>query len=129
MSAKVEKIIVASLLVIFAVAFGSTLIMKGFSLTKEEAIEISRNSETVQKEMEYADRYNLEVHYLNSTQVDEIRDQYPLLREQYPEHRGIWRVIWYIHNENDQSASAIAISHVIDEETGEIFHEGLLGAR
>ncbi len=89
MNTRLEKLVVSLLLVAFFSALASTLVMKGFSLTKEEAIEISRNSETVQKEMEYADRYNLEVHYLNSTQVDEIRDQYPLLREQYPEHRGI----------------------------------------
>ena len=119
------SIIVASLLFIFAAAFGSTLIMKELSLTKEEAVEISRNSATVQEWMEGSDRYVLEVGYLNSTQVNRAREDSPEKYGYYPANNGIWIVNWYIHPKDALSAVAIVIGQEIDEQTGQILFEDL----
>ena len=123
MNARLEKLVVSLLLVIFFVALANTFVSQGFSLTKEEAIEISRNSETVQHYMEESDHYSLEVHYLNSTQVDMAREEFPALQEMYPENRSIWTVTWYIHP-RPPSGAILFITDVIDDETGQIFHEG-----
>jgi len=104
-----EKLLV--ILVVFAFAFTSInmLVLQGNALTKEEAIEISRNSELVRSLLEDADWYTLEVHYLNNTQV--------------------WHIMWYIHPRDAVSAFRYVVSHIIDDETGEILAEGSMSAR
>ncbi len=117
MNTRLEKPIVSLLLVAFFSALASTIVMKGFSLTKEEAIEIGRRSETVQRYVEWSEnRYSLEVRYLNSTQVSELIQEYPENRQVYPENRNVWTVMWYFHG-------WIGIFQVIDDETGQIFCE------
>lgn len=82
----------------------------GSSLTKEEVIEISRNSPLVQKSFENSDRYAIEVH-----PPDEGHDT--------------WEVSWYIHVRGDPSAAAIGVTQNIDGKTGEIVAEGSIGLR
>jgi len=124
MNSRLEVLVVASLLVIFAVAFGSTLIMKGFSMTEEEAIEISRNSDTVRHYVEDGARYSLEVRYLNISQVNKARGDFPYLQEIYPESRNIWTVTWHIRPK-PPSGAVLFLTHVIDDETGHIVYEGV----
>lgn len=104
-----EKLLV--ILVVFAFAFTSVnmLVLQGNALTKEEAIEISRNSELVRSLLEDADRYTLEVHYSNNTRV--------------------WLIMWYIHPRDAVSAFSYGVGHTIDDETGEILHEGSVSFR
>jgi hypothetical protein len=110
-----EKLLVT--VVIASIVFTSTniLIGQGGALTREEAIEISRNTKLVQSFLENADRYTLEVHYLNKTQSDT--------------GHGIWTIIWYIHPANAVSAFSYDVIHIIDEETGEILEEGAGASR
>ena len=115
MRVNAEKVIATFVVLSFTLTLMSTLIVAGNSLTKEEAIEISRNSKLVQSLLEDADRYTLEVHYQNKT-------------ESGKEH-GIWLITWYIHPTGATSAFAFVISHAIDEETGEILYEGTASAR
>jgi len=124
-----EKVITTLVVLSFTLTLMSTFIVAGNSLTKEEAIEISRNSQLVQSLLEDADRYTLEVHYLNQTQVNEAREEYPWLQEFYPKDRSVWTVTWYIHPMGATSAFAYVVSHIIDAETGQILHEGWLSAR
>jgi hypothetical protein len=81
------------------------------SLTKDEAIKISRSSPLVQKSFENADRYTLEVHYQNASS---------------PKSHGVWDITWYIHVKGDPSGVAIGVSQSIDEENGQILSEGSL---
>ena len=83
-------------------------------LTKGEAIEISRNSELVQRLLDDADRYTLEVHHQNRTNFWD---------------RGVWHIVWYIHPEKAPSAFAYVASHTIDDRTGEILDEGTASLR
>jgi len=99
------------------------------SLSREEAIDISRRSELVCTLMENADRHTLEVHYMNKTQVNKAREEMPWLKEDFPENRSVWTVTWYIHPEGAVSAFAYVVSHVIDAETGQILHEGWVSMR
>jgi len=126
---KAEKVIVTLVVLSFALTVINMLVFQGFSLTKEEAIEISRSTRLVQDWLAEADRYGLEVFYLNSTQVNKAREEFPGLREMYPENRSIWVVTWYIHPKDAVSSFAYVAGHVIDEETGQIFYEGSASAR
>jgi len=104
-----EKVIVVLVVASFALTSMSTLITAGNPLTREEAIEISRNSQLVQRFWENADRYMLEVNYQNQTDV--------------------WHITWYIHPMDAVSAFAYVVSQSIDGETGEILDEGAASIR
>ena len=105
------------------------LVVRGDSLSREEAIEISRNSKLVRSLLEDSDRYTLEVHYMNETQVNKTREEQPWLQKFYPKDHSVWSVTWYIHPEGAVSAFAHVVSHVIDAETGQILHEGWASMR
>lgn len=120
---------------IFVVILGGTVVggLDGiFSIkSEEEAIEISKNSPTVQEQLQNADRYTVEVHYLNVTRIAELKEGRLELGlspgyEFLPTDHGAWHVVWYIHPKGAASAVAVVIGHYIDEETGEILHEGQL---
>ena len=110
-----EKIMAILVIVSFSLTSINILIVQEISLTKEEAIEISRNSKLVRSFLEDADRYTLEVHHLNKTQAG-------------MDH-GVWDITWYIHPNNAPSAFAYVVSHTIDEETGEILREEAMSLR
>lgn len=124
-----ERMMVMLVIVSFAFTSINIFAVQGFSLTREEAIEISRNSKLVRNLLEGADYYTLEVHYLNKTQVNEAREEYPWLQKYYPKDRSVWTVSWYIHPEGAVSAFRYGVWHVIDAETGQILHEGSASAR
>ena len=109
MNVNAEKVIVVLVVASFALTSMSTLITAGNPLTREEAIEISRNSQLVQRFWENADRYMLEVNYQNQTDV--------------------WHITWYIHPMDAVSAFAYVVSQSIDGETGEILDEGAASIR
>jgi len=79
--------------------------------------------------MEEAVGHALEVHYMNKTQVNRAREGMPWLQKYYPKDRSVWIVTWYIRPEGAPSAYRNVVSHVIDAETGRIWHEGWLAAR
>lgn len=105
-----EKTTLVLLLGILVLA--SFLILVSSPVTREKAIEISRNSDLVSSLLEHADRYSLKVYYRNRTQAN--RDQ------------GVWTITWCIHQKGAPSGAAYSVSQAIDEETGEILDEGFL---
>lgn len=129
MKTRSEKLLV--MLVVFSFAFTliNTFVVRGGSLTEEEAIEISRNYGLVRDFLENADSYTLEVHHMNQTQIVELIEKYPYRREEFPQDHGVWYITWYIHPKNAPSAFKYVVTHIIDEETGEITHEGATSAR
>lgn len=105
-----EKTLLFLAVTLLAATLVGTLAVAGTPITKEEAIEISKNTKTVQSFLETADNYFLEVHYLNKTHTEK--------------DYGIWNIVWYIHPIGAPSAAAYVVSHSINEETGEIMSEG-----
>lgn len=110
-----ERILAMLVIVSFVFTSINMFVVQGGSVTKEEAIEISRNSKLVRSLLEGADRYTLEVHYLNKTQSGK-------------NHRR-WHITWYIHPTGAVSAFSYIVSHSIDSKTGEILAEGWASAR
>ena len=100
------------------------------SITREEAIEISTNSELIQSIwhlVEDADWYRLEADYLNRTRINELKEQNPQFYDFLPLH-GVWLVEWEIGPSKHGPATIIVI-HYIDEKTGEILHEDGISLR
>jgi len=105
--------------------------MQRRSITREEAIEISRNTELVQSMwhlIEDADWYTLEADYLNNTRINELKEQNPQFFEFLPDVHGVWLVEWEIGPSKWGPATIIVI-HYIDEKTGEILHEDGISLR
>ena len=105
----IEKMIMALVIVPLALTSINTLIIQGNSLTREEAIEIGKNSQLVQSLFKNAEFYTLEVNYENQTDV--------------------WHITWYIHPMGAVSAFRYVVGQSIDGETGEILDEGATSAR
>lgn len=105
-----KKLIAVVVLVFLVFTLRKTL-ASGSSLTKEEAIQISRTSPLVQESFENSDHYDIEVHHINASA---------------PEGHGAWDIMWHIHVRGYPSGAAIGVGQRIDEETGEILREGSL---
>ena len=105
--------------------------MQRRSITREEAIEISTNSELIQSIwhlVEDADWYTLEADYLNKTRINELKKQNPQFYEFLPDDDCAWLVEWEVSS-SKWGAGTIIVVHYIDEETGEILHEGGISLR
>jgi len=96
-------------LVLLSFALTSVLVFFGPRrlLKREEAIEISRNSELVQSRLKNSDNHMLEVGYQNMTGVND---------------HGMWIITWYIHRVDEDWFTVVF--HKVDEVTGEILVEG-----
>ncbi|RLI46493.1 hypothetical protein DRO69_03020 [Candidatus Bathyarchaeota archaeon] len=95
------------------------------SITREEAIEISTNSERIQSIwhiVEDADWYTVKADYLNRTRINELKEQDPQYYEFLPYAHGVWLVEWEI-GPSKYGPGRIIVIHFIDEKTGKILHE------
>lgn len=114
MNVNAEKLLTT--LVVLSFALTSLVVFLGPRrlLTREEAIEISRNSESVRSLLEDSDKHYARVHYLNMTGISD---------------HGMWQITWYIHEIGAPSAVGFLLTQHIDEVTGEILKEGRLDLR
>jgi len=95
------------------------------SITREEAIEISTNSERIQSIwhiIEDADRYTVKADYLNTTRIHEMKKGNPQYYDFLPYGHGVWLVEWEI-GRSKYGPGILIVLHYIDEKTGEILHE------
>ena len=131
MNVNLEKTIAVLVIVSFAFTSTNLLVLQGGSITREEAIEISRNTELVQglwHLVEDADWYTLEADYLNENCINELKEQNPQYYEFLPGDHCAWHVEWEIAS-SKWGAAIIIIHHFIDAETGEILHEDGISLR
>jgi hypothetical protein len=123
-----ERIILSFAATLLAVVVVSTLAVAGSPVTREEAIEISRNRPIIEEaftwggELAYGEHvvYELDVHYWNTTYIGRLKEKYPNVVEwqNLPTDHGVWRVHW------DIIAPGMLVVHYIDELTGQILFEG-----
>ena len=93
------------------------------SVTKEEAIETSRNSPTMQKYIENATRYFLlEAEHLNVTTVKSMKENNPRYYGNLPDDHGVWKIVWGFLL-RPYGIDYTELYHYIHEETGEILQE------
>jgi len=100
--------------------------MQRRSITREEAIEISTNSEYMQgiwHIVEDADWYTIEADYLNTTRIHEMKKGNPPHYEFLPYAHGVWLVEWEI-GPSKYGRGGVFVIQYIDEKSGIILHEG-----
>jgi hypothetical protein len=116
----IETILVILVMMSFALTSIDIFVVQGGSLTKEEAIEISRNTATVQEALSQGGIPRVTADHWNVTYIISFKQEHPNLREieNLPQDNGVWRVFWVI-------PPGYHILHYIDEETGEVLHEGV----
>jgi len=112
--------------VVALVAFIATYAyMQRPSITREEAIEISTNSERIQSIwhiIEDADWRTVKADYLNTTRIHELKEGNPQYYDFLPYAHGVWLVEWDIGPSKYGPAITIVI-HYIYEKSGEILYE------
>jgi hypothetical protein len=96
--------------------------------SEEDALEISKNSTTIQEMLPNAGWYKVNrIEYVNVTRVCELKEGNDSWYYEFlPDDHGVWKVHWFIHPRDGPSATFFSITHWIDEETGEILYEDTL---
>jgi len=117
-----EKVIITLVALSFALTSASTLITAGNPLTKEEAIEISRNRPIVQEAFNYAGDvvYTMKAEHWDAAYIISLKEKHPNMIDwqNLPEDHGVWMIHWTI------TVPGLLVTHYIDEFTGEILFEG-----
>jgi len=105
----------------FALTSINLFVAQGGSLTREEAIEISRNTAIVQEALSHGGIPRVTADHWNATYIISFKQEHPNLREieNLPENHGVWRVFWVV------LPPGYHILHYIDELTGKVLHEGV----
>jgi hypothetical protein len=92
------------------------------TITREEAIEISRNTSAVQEFLEDATTYWVNATYLDEEEIMLWKEWRPELFGNFPSDHGVWEIMWTIRLK-PSGISQTSLYHYIDEETGEIILE------
>ena len=130
MSINWEKVIIVIMIGALTLTSVYSLDALGNPITREEAIEISKNSELVKEGLAAAHRFTIETNYYNSSRLeqlkkwhsDEIFKNVPrdaFWEEKVPEGHSAWEVIWWLRHGVDGHTVIV----IVDAETGNIIHE------
>jgi len=107
----------------FVLTSVTVLLLQGDSLTREEAIGISRNTPIVQEALGLGDRLGgiprVTADHWNATYIISLKQKNPNHEEfeNLPEDHGVWRVFWIIFPPGEH------ILHFVDELTGQVLYE------
>lgn len=130
MSINWEKVIIVIMIGALTLTSVYSLDALGNPITREEAIEISKNSELVKEGLAAAHRFTIETNYYNSSRLeqlkkwhsDEIFKNVPrdaFWEEKVREGHSVWEVIWWLRYGVDGHTVIV----IVDAETGSIIHE------
>jgi hypothetical protein len=122
MNINLEKLIILLIIGVFIVTSVNSLNALGNPITKEEAIEISKNSELVKEGIGVALKFTVEANYYNSSMVEQLKIGHSgEMYEKVPEGHSIWEVIWWFTYKEKPGAYDVIV--VVDAETGTITYE------
>jgi len=95
----------------------------GDPITKEEAIEISKNSQLVKEGLAAYGYFTFGAAYYNSSWVEQMKKGHAReMYERVPEGHGVWKVHWtFTLSEGLWVGYTVIV--VVDAETGTIIHE------
>ena len=102
------------------------------SITREEAIEISTNSELVKEGLTIARNVTIETNYYNSSRLEQLKIWHSddifknvstdaFWEEKVPEGHSVWEVIWWFHYQTKPGGYNVIV--IVDAETATIIHE------
>lgn len=117
---KPEKAIISVIIGVFILSSVNLLSALGKPITREEAIEISRNSELVKEGLAIARGVSISATYDNSSMIEQLKlGHNRKAYEKVPEGHGAWTVVWTIYKD----VGGYLIIVIVDAETGIIIHE------
>lgn len=117
---KPEKVIILTIIGVFMLPSIGLLSALVQPIIREEAVEISKNSELVKKGLAEAHSFSVDAVYYNSSMVERMKIGHNReIYEHVPEGHGVWDVIWDINKD----VGGYFIIVIIDAETGTIIHE------
>jgi len=117
---KLHSALILFVVVAFIVASAYSLSMPACPISREEAIEISKQSELVRKGLADAHNFEVEATYYNSSMVEKLKAGH--LREIFqkvPEGHSVWNVGWTAH----KTLYSSTILVLVDAETAAIIDE------
>jgi len=128
-----EKVIILIVIGALAVTSVYSLSALGNPITKEEAIEISKNSELVKEGLAIARGFSIETNYYNFSKLEQLRKWHSdeifkntpkdaFWEEKVPEGHTAWEVIWWFGGTGAPS-EGYAVIVIVDAEIGTIIHE------
>ena len=95
----------------------------GNPITREEAIEISRNSGLVKEGVATTERASIDPTHYKSSMVEQLKAGHNReLYERVPVGHSIWKVVWWF-SYRIGSSSGYNIIVIVDAETGMMIHE------
>ena len=95
----------------------------GNPITREEAIEISRNSGLVKEGVATTERASIDPTHYNSSMVEQLKAGHNReLYERVPVGHSIWKVVWYF-SYRIGSSSGYNVIVIVDAETCIMIHE------
>jgi len=132
MNANLKKVIILLVIGAFIVAYVNLLKTPGDPITREEAIEISKNSELVKEGLTIAHRFTIETNYYNSSRLEQLKKWHSddifknvptdaFWEEKVPEGHSAWEVIWWISYQTKLGGCAVIV--IVHAETATIIYE------
>jgi len=102
-------------------------------VTREEAIEISKNSELVREGLAVARGFTIETHYYNSSGLEQLREWHSdeifknipkdaFWEEKVPEGHTAWQIVWWF-GDTGAPSEGYAVIVIVDADMGMIIHE------
>jgi hypothetical protein len=122
MNINLKKVIILLVIGAFIVTYVNLLIAPDDAITREEAIEISENSELVKEGLTIARNFTIETNYRNSSMVEQLKLGHNReLYEKIPEGHSAWEVIWWFIYQTKPGGYNVIV--IVDAETATIIHE------
>ena len=90
-------------------------------ITREEAIEISANSELVKEGLAISRSFTIETNYCNSSTVEQLKLGHSELYDKVPEGHSVWEVIWWLRYQAVPGGYNVIV--IVDANTATIIHE------
>ncbi len=127
-----EKMIVLLVVGTLIVTSVNSLSTLGNEITREEAIEISKNSELVKDGLAISHSFTIETDYYDSLRLEQLREWHSgeifenvprdaFWEEKVPEGHSVWEVIWWFGYKARPGGYNVII--IVDAETGVIIYE------
>lgn len=124
-SINLEKILIFLIIGVFVVTSASSLTGVGARITREEAVEISRNAELVEKGIAASNWSRAGANFFNSSLVEQMKNtvnrDIKEIYEKVPEGHGVWRVVWIFPTNKISQHYEVFV--IIDAENGAIVDE------
>lgn len=123
MNINLEKAMILLVVGTFIVTSINSLNALGNPITREEAIEISKNSGLVKEGMATTQRASIDPTHYNSSMVEQLKGGHNReLYERVPVGHSIWDVVWWFSYWIG-SSSGYNVIVIVDAETGIMIHE------